>query len=177
MTLAILSCSLHPESRSRILALAAAERLQEAGAATELIDLAEWDLPFCDGDHCYDDPNVQELTRKLIRARGILIATPVYNYNVNAAAKNIVELTGSDAWEGKIVGFLCAAGGKTSYASIMPFASSLMLDFRCLIIPRFVYAIGEDFRGNEIHSPTIHERLDEITDEMLRLVCALEPGE
>ena len=43
-------------------------------------------------------------------ARVIIVATPIYNYDANAAAKNLVELTGS-AWEDKTVGFLCAAGG------------------------------------------------------------------
>jgi FMN reductase len=37
----------------------------------------------------------------------------------------------------KVVGFLCAAGGKSSYMSVMRLANSLMLDFRCLIIPHF----------------------------------------
>jgi FMN reductase len=33
--------------------------------------------------------------------------------------------------------------------SIMGLANSLMLDFRCLIIPRFVYAKGEDFSSKK----------------------------
>ena len=41
-------------------------------------------------------------------ADAILLAVPIYNYDVNAAAKNLVEHTGS-AWENKIVGFLAAA--------------------------------------------------------------------
>ncbi len=56
----------------------------------------------------------------------------------------MIELAGS-AWEDKIVGFLCAAGGMSSYMSVMAYANSLMLDFRCVIIPRFVYATGDIF--------------------------------
>ena len=44
-------------------------------------------------------------------ARCVLLAAPVYNYDVNAAAKNLVELTGR-AWEGKVVGLLLSAGGR-----------------------------------------------------------------
>ena len=61
----------------------------------------------------------------------------------------MIELTGS-AWEDKIVGFLCAAGGMGSYMSVMAYANSLMLDFRCVIIPRFVFATGEGFDGDNI---------------------------
>ena len=63
--------------------------------------------------------------------------------------KNMIELTGS-AWEDKIVGFLCAAGGHTSYMSVMSYANSLMLDFRCVIIPRFAFATSDAFDGERI---------------------------
>ena len=33
----------------------------------------------------------------------------------------------------------------SSYMSVMAYANSLMLDFRCVIIPRFVYATGSAF--------------------------------
>ena len=72
----------------------------------------------------------------------MIVAAPVYNYDVSASAKNMIELTGN-AWEDKMVGFLCAAGGMSSYMSVMAYANSLMLDFRCVIIPRFVYATGD----------------------------------
>ncbi|MDP6500219.1 MAG: hypothetical protein QF847_03295 [Candidatus Marinimicrobia bacterium] len=61
----------------------------------------------------------------------------MYNYDVNAAAKNLLELTGS-GWNEKTVGFICNAGGDKSYMSVMSFANSLMLDHRCKIIPCFV---------------------------------------
>ena len=55
-------------------------------------------------------PGSKKLSATIEGADGILIAAPVYNYDVAAATKNMIELTGS-AWEDKIVGFLCAAGG------------------------------------------------------------------
>ena len=42
-------------------------------------------------------------------ATTILIAAPVYNYDVGAAVKNLIEHTG-DAWTDKTVGFMLAAG-------------------------------------------------------------------
>src|SRR5256714_12133895 len=80
-------------------------------------------------------PASKKLTAAVENADGILIASPVYNYDVAAATKNMIELTGS-AWEDKIVSFLCADGGHASYMSVMSYANSLMLDFRCVIIPR-----------------------------------------
>jgi FMN reductase len=43
--------------------------------------------------------------------------------------------------------------------SIMPLANSLMLDFRSLILPRFVYATGNAFNGDQIIDPKISQRV------------------
>ena len=110
------------------------------------------DLPLCDADKCYGMPGSKKLSATIESADGILIAAPVYNYDVAAATKNMIELTGS-VWEDKIVGFLCAAGGHASYMSVMAYANSLMLDFRCVIIPRFVFATVRGFRRRAT-SPT-----------------------
>ena len=84
----------------------------------------------------------------------------------------MVELTGS-AWEDKIVGFLCAAGGMNSYMSVMAFANSLMLDFRCMIIPRFVYATGDAFDGDELKDKKVAKRIEELAAEVIRFGQAL----
>ncbi len=135
----VLSASLRGASLSRRMAEALLEAYARLGAAVTLVDLREYVLPLCDGEAAYAHPHVATLSALVERARVIILATPIYNFDANATAKNLLELTGS-AWEDKTVGFLCAAGGVSSYMSIMGLANSLMLDFRCLIIPRFVYA-------------------------------------
>ena len=105
-------------------------------------------------------------------AKGIILCVPVYNYDVNAAAKNLIELTGP-SWMGKVVGFACAAGGHGSYMSVMGVANSLMLDFRCHILPRFVYALGDAFQGDSITDPTVTERIEELSNEKVRVTGAL----
>src|SRR5438132_5292453 len=101
-----------------------------------------------------------------------LVAAPVYNYDVAAAAKNMIELTGS-AWEDKVVGFLCAAGGTASYMSVMAYANSLMLDFRCVIIPCFVFATSEAFDRENITDKKITERVEKVANELVRFTQAL----
>jgi FMN reductase len=98
----------------------------------------------------------------------VIIATPIYNFDASAALKNLIELTG-DSWENKVVGFLCAAGGSASYMSIMSFANSLMLDFRCLIIPRIVYATSQDFTDGRFSSEVVRERIRELAVASTRI--------
>ena len=147
-------------------------RLQKAKVDCEWLDISEMGLPLCDADACYTQPAAQNLSKAVEKADGILIATPVYNYDVSAAAKNMVELTGS-AWEDKVVGFLCAAGGMNSYMSVMAFANSLMLDFRVVIIPRFVYATGRAFEGDQLKDDKVGERIAEVAGELIRFTEAL----
>lgn len=136
------------------------------------LDLGDLDLPLCDADACYGKPGARQLSKAIKAADGILVAAPVYNYDVSASAKNMIELTGS-AWEDKIVGFLCAAGGMSSYMSVMAYANSLMLDFRCVIIPRFVYATGDVFNEEGIVEPKIAQRVELVATELVRFTEAL----
>jgi FMN reductase len=135
------------------------------------VDLREHTLPLCDGETC-TNRSVAELTEAVRAAEAVLLAVPIYNFDVNAAAKNLVEHTGS-AWENKVVGFLAAAGGHASYMSVMSLANSLMLDFRCLIVPRFVYAVGHDFTGASVSNPKIAARLTQLLAETIRITGAL----
>lgn len=173
MSFVVISCSLNPESRSRILALRAAELLQSKGVESEFVDLRTNVLPACDAQSCYDDPSVQEMTAKIAAAEGVLLATPIYNYSASASVVNLVELTGR-AWTEKVVGFLCAAGGAYSYMSVMSLANSLMLDFRTIVIPRFVYTDETAFDGNNINAPEIEARLDELASALIRVGRALQ---
>ena len=168
----VISTSGNPDSNSRRMGRVAFAHLQKAKVDCAWLDISELDLPLCDADTCYTQPTAQQLSKAIAAADGILIATPVYNYDVSAAAKNMVELTGS-AWEDKVAGFLCAAGGMNSYMSVMSFASSLMLDFRTVIIPRFVYATGKAFEGDELKDDKVGERIAELAGELVRFTQAL----
>ena len=168
----VVSCSLNPASRSHTLAVAAGEALGAIGAPHELLDLREWDLPICDGKSCYDHPSIGPVTEKVDAAAAILIASPVYNYDLNAAVKNFVELTGQ-AWGEKPVGFLCAAGGHRSYMSPIGLANSLMFDFRCHIVPRYVYATKEDFTASREPRPELAGRIRQLAESATNLAAAL----
>lgn len=170
----VISSSLNPESRSRLLSQLAFQGLKERTSA-EFMDLRDIVLPMCDGDQAYEHPNVPVVQKKIAEASCVLIGIPVYNYAAAASAKNLIELTGR-AWEQKVVGFLCAAGGRASYMSVMGLANSLMLDFRCLIIPRFVYAEHLAFEQDKVIDEKIIARVAELCDTALQLSNALQPS-
>lgn len=149
--------------------------LEKRRVDAEWLDLRDLELPLCDADKCYANAGARKLNKAIQTADGILVAAPVYNFDVAAAAKNMIELTGS-AWEDKVVGFLCAAGGASSYMSVMAYANSLMLDFRSVIIPRFVYATGDSFDDDKINDEKLIVRIEQVADELIRFTEALRGG-
>jgi FMN reductase len=150
--------------------------LTEQNVSVELVDLRDYDLPFCDGSRDCVTPNVTRLSEQISRATDILFATPIYNFDVNSAAKNAVELLGRAAFADKTVGFMAAGGGKGSFMAVMGLANSLMLDFRCLVVPRFVYAISDDFGlESTIANPDIVRRIELLVNDLLSITRTAIP--
>ena len=165
----VISCSLNKFSKSRIMARHAYDLYCKDA---KILDLNDINFPRCDGNECYDDPIVQELKDIISQSRSILLASPIYNYDLNSVAKNLVELTGT-SWNEKLVGFISAAGGQSSYMSPMAFANSLMLDFRCVIIPRFVYADKKCFTKDNTIIDEIKKRIEDLVDRSIFMSRAL----
>ncbi len=155
MNILIVASSLNPHSRSRYLARELERRWSGSDLNVEVLDLKDVDLPMCDGSSVYSDPRTASVQALANKADGIVFASPVYVYSVNAAMKNFVELAGQ-SMKGKIAGFLCAAGGRMSYMSVMSLANSLMLDFRMYVLPRFVYVAAEDWEGDKLTEEVVH---------------------
>ncbi len=150
------------------------EHLQKIKVNAEYIDMLDYALPFCDAENrSMRHPRVLHLKEKMRTADAFIVATPVYNYSGNSTLKNVMELTGP-AWQDKVVGFLCAAGGDRSYMSILSYANSLMLDFRCLIIPGFVYATDRNFDPDLKISADIEERIRKQNKMVVKLTKALK---
>ena len=173
ISILVISCSLNHGSRSHRLAQAAGAVLRDLGVDATLVDLRQWNLPLCDGGDSYEHPSVKPLSAKIADASAVLLASPVYNYDLNAVAKNLVELTGA-AWNDKPVGFLCSAGGLGSYMSPISLANSLMFDFHSLIIPRFVYATPSDFDSVSQLAKPVHARVEQLARDTVDLARALD---
>jgi FMN reductase len=170
MNILILACSLNPESNSQILARQAVADLKSLGATAELVDLRNHPMPFCDGQT--SDAATEAIASRIRAADAVIFSVPIYNYDVNAAAKNVLEHAGK-SFESKIVAFMCAAGGQGSYMSIMGLANSLMLDFRSVVVPRFVYATYKAFDGDKIVDAEVRQRVAGLCHEVHRFATAL----
>jgi len=161
----IIATSLDEESKSQILAEFFEEHLQQEEISCERIDLREMILPVAGPTQSWKSPDAQQLKKAVERASHIVFAVPIYCYDVNAAAKNVIELIGR-AFAQKVVSFICSAGGNNSYMSVMGFANHLMLDFRSVIVPRFLYVNTKNWEDTNALSPEISKRMKLLLDDM-----------
>ena len=172
VSILVLSTSLNANSKSRALAKSFQSQLEEAGAVVDWLDLQEHELPFCGVEGSWDRPEIKALRGRVAACDGILVASPIYNYDLNAAAKNFIEFTGG-AWTQKVVALAVSAGGLRSGMAPLGFINSLMLDFRCIVLPRYVYAVDEGY--DEVGQPnqSTVQRIIDLSDELVRVTKAL----
>ncbi len=174
MKLLIIQTSLSPESRSSAMALVAYEDLTQQGIAVELLSLKDFELPLCDGGSAYNHPNVPVLNQKTEEADAILLAVPIHNYTPASSSKNLIEMLDKQRVNDKVVGFLVAAGSAGSYIAIMQLANSLMLDFRCTIVPRFAFAHFGDFKLGDAVPQDICNRIYDLNKKTISMAKALK---
>jgi NAD(P)H-dependent FMN reductase len=169
----IIATSLNAESRSQSLARVALEEARALRLEAEVLDLRDHPLPMAGSAESWDDPRVKAMKLRLQAHRRFVFAVPVYNYDANAAAKNLLELCGGRWLEGSVVGFALSAGGRASYMSALGIMNSLMLDFRVWVAPRFVYAVPSDWNGQDWRD---HSLSSELRQRLRTLVSDVAHG-
>lgn len=169
----VISTSLNPDSKSQILATKLVVQLESQGVTVARIDLRDHGLLSAGSPGCWEHPDLEGIKAKIEGASHIVFAVPIYCYDVNSAAKNLIELTGKSFTE-KVIAFMCSAGGQGSYMAVMGMANHLMLDFRCVIVPRFFYAAGSDWSEEGVLDPNLEERIVNMPNDMKRISVAAE---
>jgi FMN reductase len=177
MKVTVLSCSLDPRSKSRILADACKIWIQTKGWEILFLDMRDYPLPDFDNDTIFQNANYSTIKHAIQSADSIIIASSVYNWSLSSTLKKVIEATGShspgsgitSAWFDKIVTFVCVGGLHHSYMAYSPVAASLMMDFKCIINPHIVYAVGGDFDVDGTMAPDIVKRIDKVMRVMAEL--------
>ena len=152
----VVSSSLDISSRSEELARLYANLLSTLGTDAQFITLKEFPLPrFDNGSAMLADPSYRALHDAASKVDGIVLASPIYNWGCCAELKRFVEVVGTNPpgenircpFFDKIITFVTAAGLPQSYMSFSSMATSMMLDFRCIINPYTIYVDNSAWTG------------------------------
>jgi len=162
--------SLRPDSSSYQALAVAIQRVQALGASTEILDLREMDLPFCDGGEDYPGyPDVIRLRETVQEADGLILATPEYHGSVSGVLKNALDLMSFDQLSGKVTGLISVLGGQSN--------SNALNDLRVImrwvhgwVIPEQI-AIGQSWKAfgkdGKLLDETLSQRFDQFAVSLM----------
>ena len=161
--------SLRPESHSYQALEVAAGRLEALGAAVEILDLRNMELPFSDGGGDYPDyPDVKRLQETVKEADGLILATPEYHGSVSGVIKNALDLMSFEHLDGKVAGLISVLGGQPNSNAL----NDLRLIMRWVhawVIPEQI-AIGQAwqaFSDGKIVDDKLSERFDRFAQSLV----------
>jgi len=113
--------SIRPGSYTDLALRVALRGAEETGAETQLINLRDYDLVFCDGkeDESSYPADVFRLREEVRAAQGIILGTPEYHGGFSGVLKNALDLMGFAEIEGKMIGLVGVSGGALGAANAM----------------------------------------------------------
>ncbi|HKA17917.1 MAG TPA: NADPH-dependent FMN reductase [Blastocatellia bacterium] len=168
--------SIRKGSYTRMALKLALRGAEEAGAKSELIDLNDYQLPFCNGNE--DESSYSEdvfRLRKAVRgAQGIILATPEYHGGYSGVLKNALDLMGFEEFEGKMLGLVGVSGGRLGAFGAMHSLRDVGRALHAWVIPEqaTVPQAWQIFDGDgKCNDPETEKRLKEVGRQVVRFAC------
>lgn len=119
--------------------------------ATEVIDLAETQLEFCDGRSTeqYND-TTREVLEKIRDADAFIFGSPMYRGTMTGALKNLIDLIPNEFMKGKAAGLVATGGSDHHYLGMdLGFRTALAF-FQVHTIPGVLYCSKFEVSDGEI---------------------------
>ena len=173
----LISFSLNPNSKSYKAIKYAGNYLKSIDSDFKFIDMREYELPFYNGiDNVLHNDRVKELFNIFNKVEKIIIATPVYNFDVNAVLKNFIDWLSVIRYKNKllhrqVVGIIGAMGSEKSFTSLLPSLTNFQFSLGFYLLPKIVMCVPMDFieEGNKVNI-NLENRIKSLCDTMLSCV-------
>lgn len=109
---------------------------QEVGAETRLLDLRDFQLPFCgDEDARPYSEDVMRLRHEVGQAKGIILGTPEYHGSFSGVLKNALDLMDPAEIRGKVIGLVSVSGGALGGSDALAGLRSIGRSLHAWVIP------------------------------------------
>jgi NAD(P)H-dependent FMN reductase len=168
--------SIRKGSYTRLALALALNGAEEAGAQTELIDLRDYRVIFCDGkeDESLYPEGVFKLREAVRRAHGIILATPEYHGGYSGVLKNALDLMGFEEFEGKMLGLVGVSGGRLGAFGAMHSLRDVGRALHAWVIPEqaSVPQAWQVFDGQgHCKDAETEKRLKKVGRQVVRFAC------
>jgi len=148
----------------------AAEAGKAAGAAVDVLNLAQIKVEICDGRPLDKYDTATQSAVGLIAAAGaVLIAAPVYRASYPGVLKNLLDNAPVEALQSKPVGIVAMGGSPHHFLGVDWQLREVLTWFGALVAPTSVYLTGGDFKDGKLSSETAKGDLAALTATLLAL--------
>jgi NAD(P)H-dependent FMN reductase len=156
--------SLREGSASRTVLATLSGRLQRAGCATDLLDLAAHPLALYNPDTAYDDPGFPALKARVEQADVLVLGTPDYHGSISSPLKNFLDHFWHE-FAGKLFATLVASHEKG--LTVTDQLRTIARQCQAWTLPYGVaFMDGADVRDDQILSTKLLERLDMLVRDL-----------
>ena len=157
-------------TRTVVDAALAAAHTHAPDITTDVIDLREVTISFCDGrppeDYPDDTPRVLE---RIQAADAYIIGTPIYRASYTGALKNLLDHIPVEAFMGKVVGLIGNAYTDHHYLSIDQELKPVLAWFNMHIVPGSVYVRADQMKSGEITDEIVRDHLRQLGEAVISL--------
>lgn len=138
---------------------------QRGDAHYEVVDIAEYELPFF-GTTDFTDPGIAAWNQKLAGLDGFIFIVQEYNHSITGALKNALD-SSRDAWNNKAAGIVSygAVGGTRAAEHLRGILGELKIaDVRTnpALSVFLDFENRTDFKPQPMHLDTVNTMLDEV---------------
>lgn len=132
--------SLRPGGHTHKVVSLALEGAREIGAEVTLLNLADYDLAFCDArdDESTYPADVHRLRSEVAAADGIILGTPEYHGGVSGVLKNALDLMGFSEFGGKMIGLVGVSGGSMGATNALTNLRTIGRSLHAWVVPEQV---------------------------------------
>jgi FAD reductase [NAD(P)H] len=173
MKLLGISGSMQPNNRTRTLvsAVLQAAKARQDSVETELLDLSEYNVQFCDARNpsAYEG-DTRTVIDKVMAADAYVIGTPIYQGSLSGSLKNLFDLVPPAVFRNKVIG--CAANGGTyqHFLVIENQIKPILGYFHAYVTPGYIYAHNQHYNEKkEISDVEILTRIDLLAAEIVTM--------
>ena len=168
-----ISGSLRPGSHTTMAVARALKGADEVKCPTQLIDLRDYQLTFCDGkgDDALLPKDVLRLRDTVRQAQGIILGTPEYHGGYSGVLKNALDLMGFEEFEGKMLGLVGVSAGTMGASSALESLRSVGRALHAWVVPEQVSipkAWQEFDEAGNVKDPKLEERLRRVGRQVAR---------
>lgn len=164
--------SLRNGSYTRKIVKLALEGAAELGSQVDLVDLREYELPFCkEGDNGSEfSPDVQTFRSLVTSADGIILGTPEYHGSFSGVLKNALDLMGFEEFEGKMLGLVSVSRGQMGGLNALNSLRTIGRALHAWVIPEQVSIprVATEFDGGSLKDRKLAERVMDVGRQVAR---------